>query len=99
MARRVPKPLVPVLVALAGAGLAFGAALPSFAGPNTPPPADSVPQHPLPADPTGGAPATTTTPAPGPTTTPRPTPTPKPSDTYKGDQGPKDCSDCGLPTA
>jgi hypothetical protein len=91
MARRVPKPLVPVLVALAGAGIAIGAALPSFAGPNITPPADGAPQ-PVPSATSTAA----TPPAAQPTSTPSATP-PEAALQQTGEQGPKDCSNCGVP--
>lgn len=95
MARRVPKPLVPVLVAVAGIGIAFGAALPSFAGPNITPPANPTePAATAPAAPaTPSATPSTTAPAPAPPTT---TPPPAEGNSGKGDQGPKDCSNCGV---
>lgn len=94
MARRVPKPLVPVLVAVAAIGLATVAALPSFAGPNITPGS-------------GGAEPTATTPAVPPTTTPAPAPTPTltnpPADDDAGpakgvEEGPRDCVNCGQPS-
>ena len=91
MARRVPKPLVPLLVAVSAIGLAMTAALPSFAGPNITPPIEG-PQHPLPAEPSG-APTTTTAPAPQPSATNTTPALPKTGPT----EGPKDCAGCANP--
>ncbi|MEV6629729.1 hypothetical protein AB0M54_03125 [Actinoplanes sp. NPDC051470] len=96
MARRVPKPLVPLLVVVSAIGFATAAALPSSAGPIITPGQDgSATTAPAPA-PAPTTPAATTPPAPAPTTPPTaPTP-PGPKDGPS--PGPKDCAGCAQPS-
>ncbi|GLY95501.1 hypothetical protein [Actinoplanes sp. NBRC 103695] len=94
MARRVPKPLVPLLVAVAAIGLATAAALPSFAGPNVTPGSGGAEP---PTPPAATAPASTPSPIPQPTTSSRPPEADAPQKGGDG-QGPRDCVNCGQPS-
>jgi hypothetical protein len=92
MARRVPKPLVPLLVVVSAIGLATVAALPSFAGPIITPGPDGTATT-APATPVATPTATDDAPAPIPTMTHPKPPGPKDSPS----PGPKDCAGCAQP--
>ena len=94
MARRVPKPLVPLLVSVGAIALATAAALPSFAGPIITPVRDGAEQ---PTPPAVTTPAATPSPIPQPTTTSGAAESDIPPKEGDG-QGPRDCVNCGQPS-